>query len=72
MFGGATSLSEKAKTDHATSVGYLDLFLSKSKYVAGDHFTIADIILLASASTFEVCIFFIKYLQFASFFIQIL
>ena len=54
MFGGATSLSEKAKADHATSVGYLDLFLSKSKYVAGDNFTIADIVMMASATTFEV------------------
>ena len=54
MFGGATSISEKAKADHETANGFLDLFLSKSKYAAGDNLTLADIVLLASASTIDV------------------
>ena len=53
MFGGATSISEKAKADHETANGFLDL-LSKSKYAAGDNLTLADIVLLASASTIDV------------------
>ena len=54
MFGGATQFDEAAKKDFANAVGFLDTFLSQNKYAAGDHLTIADICLMASAATFEV------------------
>merc|ERR1712137_1032641 len=53
MFGGATQFDETAKNDFANAVGFLDTFLSQNKYAAGDHLTIADICLMASAATFE-------------------
>ena len=55
MFKGATKLDEQAVKEFAVAVEYLNTFLSASKYAAGDHLTIADIVLVASASTFEVC-----------------
>lgn len=54
MFGRATAYDEAAKADLATAIGYLEHFLTENKYAAGDHLTIADICLMASASTFEV------------------
>ena len=35
------------------AAGHLDHYLSKNKYAAGDHLTIADLCLLASAATME-------------------
>lgn len=35
------------------SLGYLELFLSKTKYVAADHLTIADFTVVASLTTIE-------------------
>ena len=55
MFKGATQLDEQAKKELSDAVEYLDTFLTESKYAAGDHLTIADIFLIASASTFELC-----------------
>lgn len=54
MISGATKLDEKAKKDFAEAVDYLETFLGMNKYAAGDHLTIADIVLVASASTFLV------------------
>jgi len=53
MFRGATKLDEQAVKEFAAAVEYLNNFLTASKYAAGDHLTIADIVLVASASTFE-------------------
>merc|ERR1712071_708621 len=50
---GATKLDEQAIKDFAVAVEYLNAFLTESKYAAGDHLTIADIVLVASASTCE-------------------
>ena len=54
MFRGATKLDEAAQKDFAASIEHLNTFLSQNKYVAGDQLTIADICLMANASTFEV------------------
>lgn len=51
---GATKLEEKAQKDLAEAVNYLETFLGQSEYAACDHLTIADLALLASASTFQV------------------
>lgn len=51
---GATKLDKKAQDDLAGAINFLEGFLSKNKYAAGDHLTIADVSLVASASTFEV------------------
>lgn len=53
---GATQLSEKAKQDLAEAVNYFEAFLGETEFAACDHLTIADIALLASASTFQVII----------------
>jgi len=53
MFRGATKLDEAAQKDFAASIEHLNTFLSQNKYVAGDQLTIADICLMANASTFE-------------------
>lgn len=54
IFGNATSLdpSKKRKLDQALE--HLNAFLTESKYAAGDHLTIADFSLLASAATMMV------------------
>ncbi|XP_057377235.1 glutathione S-transferase 1-like [Daphnia carinata] len=52
MFSGATKLDEKALKDFGDALDFLEVFLGQNKYAAGDHLTIADIALLASASTF--------------------
>ncbi len=54
MFKGATKFDEKAQTDLAEALDFFETFLGQNKYAAGDHLTIADITLLASASTFLV------------------
>lgn len=47
---------EKFK-DIETALRFLDIFLSTSKYAAGDKVTVADFVLLATVSTFEVAKF---------------
>lgn len=47
-------LDEKAKKDLIEALDFLETFLAQKKYAAGDHLTIADIVLVASASSFEV------------------
>ena len=54
MFGGVTKLDEKAQSNFQEALGFLNGFLEGNNYVAGDHLTVADICLVASASTFEV------------------
>ena len=57
MFHGATKLSEEKQKELAVAVEYLDGFLAKSKYAAGEHLTLADIVLVASAATMLVSLF---------------
>ena len=47
-------MDEAAKKEFNTAIGFLELFLGQNKYAAGDQLTIADICLMANASTFEV------------------
>ena len=54
IFRGATSLDPKNKKALDDAIGFFELFLSEQEYAAGDHLTIADLSLLASASTMEV------------------
>lgn len=51
---GAKTLDDKAKSSLEEAVNFLEGFLNESKYAACDHLTIADIALLASASTLQV------------------
>ncbi|XP_062534421.1 glutathione S-transferase D2-like [Armigeres subalbatus] len=44
-----------AKLDEA--FGFLEAFLGKTRYVAADHLTIADISLVATVSTLDICYF---------------
>ena len=60
MMRGATKLDEKAQANLADAINFLEGFLSKSKYAACDHLTIADIALVASASTVEVIKLYIR------------
>jgi len=53
MFGGATKLDEKAQGEFKSATEFLNLFLEKTKYAAGDQLTLADICLMSSASTME-------------------
>jgi glutathione S-transferase len=52
--GGAKKLSESAIKDLGDAIGFLETFLSKTTYAAGDHLTIADVALVASVATIEV------------------
>lgn len=56
IFAKAPADAEKFKKIEE-AFGFLNTFLEKSKYVAGDHLTIADISLLATVSSFEVAEF---------------
>jgi glutathione S-transferase len=54
MFRGQTSIdaSKKKKLDDA--LNYFNMFLADHDYAAGNHLTIADLSLIASASSMEV------------------
>ncbi len=54
MMRGATKLDEKAQANLTEALNFLEGFLSKTKYVACDHLTLADVVLVSSASTIEV------------------
>jgi glutathione S-transferase len=54
MFKGATKIDESAMTDLNGALDFLETFLTQNKYAACDHLTIADISLVASASTIAV------------------
>ena len=54
MFRGETQLDEKVFQELQKAIGFLELFLSNSKYAAGDNLTVADICLVASAATMKV------------------
>lgn len=54
MMRGATKLDEKAQANLTEALNFLEGFLSKTKYAACDHLTLADIVLVSSASTIEV------------------
>ena len=54
MLQGATTIDKKAQEDFSEIINFLELFLSKTTYVACDHLTVADIALMASVSTIEV------------------
>jgi len=45
---------DKEKKIHE-ALGFLDIFLGSSTWAAGNSLTVADIALVASISTFEVC-----------------
>lgn len=51
---GATQLDKKAQDNFAIAVDFLENFLTKHKYAAGNHLTIADISLISSATSMEV------------------
>ena len=51
---GAKKLSETALKDLAVAIDFLETFLTKTKYAATDHLTVADIALVSSIATIEV------------------
>lgn len=51
---GAKKLSETALKDLAVAIDFLETFLTKTKYAAADHLTVADIALVSSIATIEV------------------
>jgi glutathione S-transferase len=61
IFRGETSLdaSKKKKLDDA--LNFFNMFLADQDYAAGNHLTIADLSLIASASTMEVRMFIPSY-----------
>jgi glutathione S-transferase len=54
MLKGATKIDESAMKDLEGALDFLETFLGQNKYAACDHLTIADLSLVASASTFLV------------------
>ena len=54
VFGGAKSLDPAKKKNLEEAVSLLATYLTGQSYAAGDHLTIADLSLLASATTMEV------------------
>lgn len=54
MMAGAKKLDEKTKSSLAEAVAFLEGFLSETEFAACNHLTIADVALLASASTIQV------------------
>ncbi|XP_072942387.1 glutathione S-transferase 1-like [Epargyreus clarus] len=50
LFQGVTEIAKPLKDDLNTTLGFLDKFLEDSKWVAGEHATIADTTILASLS----------------------
>lgn len=54
MLKGANKIDESAMKDLEGALDFLETFLDQNKYAACDHLTIADLSLVASASTFLV------------------
>lgn len=54
LFLGETTISQDKKDQLNEAFGYLDGFLAKTKWVAGDNFTVADNAILASVSSIQV------------------
>ncbi len=54
MFHGATKLNDEKRKEMEGGIEFLDGFLQKSKYAAGETLTLADIVLVASAATMLV------------------
>ena len=57
VFGGAPADSAKLEKIHE-AVAYLEKFLESTNYVAGDHLTVADLVLVTTVSNFEVVKYF--------------
>ncbi|XP_026478114.1 uncharacterized protein LOC113384585 [Ctenocephalides felis] len=53
LFLGETTISQDKKDQLNEAFGYLDGFLAKTKWVAGDNFTVADNAILASVSSIQ-------------------
>nr|QST14951.1 GSTd protein [Diaphanosoma celebensis] len=53
IFRGKGPMGDDIKKRFEDASAHLDTYLSRSKYAAGDHLTIADLCLLASAATME-------------------
>merc|ERR1712137_40046 len=53
IFRGQGSMSQELKTKFQDSLRYLEFYLSKTPYAAGDHLTVADLCLLSSAATMK-------------------
>lgn len=51
IYEGVTEISEQKWKDIHEAFGYLDKFLENSKFVAGDHLTVADLHILAMVAT---------------------
>ena len=47
-------LDPEAEKDFQTAIGWLDIILQDHLYVAGDHLTIADLVLLTTAASAAV------------------
>lgn len=56
IFLGVTEIQQNLKDDLNSTLGFLDQFLSESKWVAGDNVTIADTSIYASLSSILVSI----------------
>lgn len=54
MFESANKLDSARKEEFKEAATFLNMFLSNDKYVAGDHLTIADVALVASAANMQV------------------
>jgi glutathione S-transferase len=56
MFRGQTSIDASKRKKWDEAMNYFNTFLADQDYAAGNHLTIADLSLIASASTMEVYI----------------
>lgn len=54
MFRGQTSIDASKRKKWDEAMNYFNTFLADQDYAAGNHLTIADLSLIASASTMEV------------------
>lgn len=54
LFLGETEIKQNLKDDLNNSLSFLETFLSGSKWVAGDNYTIADTAIYASVSSILV------------------
>lgn len=54
IFHGKTSLEASKKKKLDDSLNFFNMFLADHDYAAGNHLTIADLSLLASATSMEV------------------
>ncbi len=60
VMGGAKQLNPEALKKYHEGIGFLEAIIGGRVYAAGDHLTVADLVLVASISSMDVSCYFFR------------